>query len=380
MRILFIGDIVGSPGRQIVHDRLADTVAQQQIDLVIANCENAASGFGITPRLAQELLDEGIAVLTGGNHIFDRREILEFFPHEPRLLRPANFPAANPGSGLFLGSLIPRFCRGELQLAHDRGAEGSGGLQASTSSVASDNMPSLAAGSPAAASGGAPEVVVSSTDAARHGNPAPPAPDKKSSVGAGSPAPAVASDSRSDDSSSIGAASSAPAVGSRSSLAPSHSPLAPAVRFAVLNLQGRVFMAANDCPFKTADRELARIPSDVKIILVDFHAEATSEKIAMGWYLNGRVTAVIGTHTHVASADERVLPGGTAVITDVGFTGPHNGIIGMAKDAILGKFLDGLPTRFAVADSDVRMNCALIDTDPATGRAASISRLCLRID
>jgi len=261
MRILFIGDIVGAPGRQIVHDRLADLVSTQKIDLVIANCENAASGFGITPRLAQELFDLGIQVLTGGNHIFDRKEILDFFPHEPRLLRPANFPAANPGSGLYLG---------ETAGAH--------------------------------------------------------------------------------------------------------------VKFAVLNLQGRVFMAANDCPFKTADRELARIPADVKIVFVDFHAETTSEKIAMGWYLDGRVTAMVGTHTHVATADERVLPGGTAHITDVGMTGPHAGVIGMTKEPILGKFLDGLPTRFAVAEGDVRMNCVQIEADPATGKAASIARLVLRAD
>ena len=275
MRILFIGDIVGSPGRQIVHDRLADLVKTQGLDLVIANGENAASGFGITPRLAQELLEAGIHVLTGGNHIFDRKEILEFFPHEPRLLRPANFPASNPGGGLYVGQC-------------------SGGLVAGSAAM--------------------------------------------------------------------------PGTGS--------SP----IKFAVLNLQGRVFMAPNDCPFKTADRELARIPPDVKIRIVDMHAEATSEKVAMGWYLEGRVTAVIGTHTHVASADERVLPGGTAVITDVGFTGPHNGIIGMEKSAILQKFVDGIPTRFAVAEGDVRMNCALIEADPASGHATSMQRLCLRAD
>lgn len=268
MRILFIGDIVGAPGRQIVHDRLADTVAHHQVDLVIANCENAASGFGITPRLAQELLDEGIHVLTGGNHIFDRREILEFFPHEPRLLRPANFPAENPGRGLYVGEV-------KLRSGADAGAS---------------------------------------------------------------------------------------------------------VKFAVLNLQGRVYMAANDCPFKTADRELARVPPDAKIILVDMHAEATSEKIAMGWYLDGRVTAVIGTHTHVATADERVLPAGTAHITDVGMSGPHAGIIGMTKDPIVQKFLDGIPTRFSVAEGDTRMNCVLIEADPASGNAASIARLCLRVD
>jgi hypothetical protein len=260
MRILFIGDIVGAPGRQMVHDRLADTVARHGIDLVIANCENAASGFGITPRLVEELLALGIEVLTGGNHIFDRREILDYFPHQPRLLRPANFPALNPGSGLYIGA--------------DKNGTG----------------------------------------------------------------------------------------------------------YAVLNLQGRVFMAANDCPFKTAERELARIPAAVKIILVDMHAEATSEKIGMALHLDGRVTAVVGTHTHVPTADERILPGGTACITDVGMTGPHAGIIGMDKQAILQRFLDGLPARFTVAEGEVRMNGVLIDADPATGRASTIARLCLRID
>lgn len=262
MRILFIGDIVGSPGRQIVRDRLADTVAQQRIDLVIANCENAASGFGITPRLVEELLAAGIAVLSGGNHIFDRKEILDYFPHQPRLLRPANFPDGAPGSGLFIS------------------AAGNG------------------------------------------------------------------------------------------------------VGFALLNLQGRTFMAPLDCPFRTAERELARIPPETRVILVDMHAEATSEKQAMGWYLDGRVTAVIGTHTHVATADEAILPGGTAYITDVGMTGPHGGIIGMDRRGIIQKFLDGLPARFEVAEGDVQMNCVLLDVDesarPAPARA--ISRLRLRID
>src|SRR2546422_1161715 len=219
MRILFIGDIVGSPGREIVRERLADIVAQQKVDLVIANCENAASGFGITPRLVEELLAAGVEVLSGGNHIWDRKEIFEYMAQEPRLLRPANFPDGNPGSGLYLG-------------------------------------------------------------AAKNG-----------------------------------------------------------VRYAVLNLQGRVFMTPIDCPFRTADRELARIPSGVSVVIVDIHAEASSEKMAMGWYLDGRVTAVIGTHTHVPTADEQILPGGTAFISDVGMTGPHAGIIGMDRDGIIKKFL-----------------------------------------
>ncbi len=265
MRILFIGDIVGSPGRRILRERLADTVTQERIDLVMANCENAASGFGITPKLVEELLGYGIEVLSGGNHIYDRKEILEYIPHQPRLLRPANFPPGSPGNGLYLGT----------------------------------------------ATNGA--------------------------------------------------------------------------KFALLNLQGRTFMQAIDCPFRTAESELARIPQDVKIVIVDMHAEATSEKEAMGWYLDGRVTAVVGTHTHVATADEQILPDGTAYITDVGMTGPHAGIIGMEKTAIIGKFLDSLPRRFEVAEGDVQMNAVIIEVDEGglpsgRARARSIQRLRLRID
>jgi metallophosphoesterase (TIGR00282 family) len=260
LRILFIGDIVGSLGRQIVANRLADVVEARQVDLVIANGENAASGFGITPRLAEEMFAAGVEVLTGGNHIWDRKEILDYIPGQPRLLRPANFPATSPGSGLYIGTT-------------------------------------------------------------RNGVP-----------------------------------------------------------YAVLNLQGRVFMAANDCPFRAADREIARIPASVRVILVDIHAETTSEKEAMGWYLDGRVSAVLGTHTHVATADEKILPGGTAFQTDVGMTGPHNGVIGMEKTAILRKFLEGLPTRFDVASGDVQMNTVLLDIDEATGRALAIERLRFRAD
>jgi len=267
MRILFIGDIVGSPGRRIVAERLADIVAQHRVDLVIANVENAASGFGITPRLAEELLEVGVEVLSGGNHIWDRKEILDYFPHQPRLLRPANYPDSSPGSGLYIG-------------------------------------------------------------AAKNG-----------------------------------------------------------VRYAVLNLQGRVFMASIDCPFRTADRELARIPAEVRVVIVDMHAETTSEKLAMGWHLDGRVTAMVGTHTHVATADEQILPQGTAYITDVGMTGPHDSVIGMDKAGILKRFLDGLPARFEVAEGDAQMNTVLLEVDEAgdlgpAGRAhaRSIERLRFRID
>jgi 2',3'-cyclic-nucleotide 2'-phosphodiesterase len=267
MRVLFIGDIVGSPGRRIVHERLADIVAHREIDLVIANGENAASGFGITPRLTEELLKTGIDVLTGGNHSWDRKEILEYIPHEPRLLRPANFPEGNPGSGVYAGT-------------------------------------------------------------AKNG-----------------------------------------------------------VKYAVLNLQGRVFLPAIDDPFRKADSLLGELAGEAAFVLVDMHAETTSEKLAMAWYLDGRVTAVVGTHTHVATADEHVLPEGTAYITDVGMTGPHGGVIGMDRNGIIKKFLNGQPARFDVASGDVQMNCVVIETDDdaprnAAGRlrARAIERLCLRID
>jgi metallophosphoesterase (TIGR00282 family) len=255
MRVLFIGDIVGSPGRQIVRERLADIVRQRRIDLVIANGENSASGFGITPRLAEELLAMGIDVLTGGNHSWDRREILEFMPHEPRLLRPANFPEGNVGSGLYVGT-------------------------------------------------------------ARNG-----------------------------------------------------------VKYAVLNLQGRVFMTPIDDPFRTADSLLAAIRA--KVIVVDFHAEATSEKVAMGWYLDGRATAVLGTHTHVPTADERILPHGTAYQTDVGMSGPYDSVIGVEKELVLHKFLTAMPGKFEAAKGNPKMCGAVVTCDPATGRASAIQRVML---
>jgi len=254
MRILFIGDIVGSPGREMVSKHLAMLVEQHRADLIIINGENSAAGFGITPKIAEELFALGADVITGGNHSWDRKEILEFIPNEPRLLRPANFPKS-PGRGLYVGT--------------------------------------------------------------------------------------------------------------------SHS----GVRYAVLNLQGRVFMTQLDCPFRTADSELARIPPDVKIIFVDMHAEATSEKQAMGWFLDGRVSVVVGTHTHVATADERVLPNGTAFITDVGMTGPHESVIGMDRAAMVKRFLDSMPTKFEVALGDVRINGVLAEVDDSTGRARSITRV-----
>ena len=257
MNILFIGDIFGKAGRKIVADHVADLAKTRSADLVIANGENAAAGFGITPRIVTELLGLGIDVLTSGNHIWDKKEILEYFPQEPRLLRPANYPGG-PGGGSYVGRTKSGF------------------------------------------------------------------------------------------------------------------------EYGVVNLQGRVFMAQTDCPFRTADRELERLPASCKIRFVDMHAEATSEKQAMGWYLDGRVTAVVGTHTHVATADERVLPNGTAYITDVGMTGPYDSVIGVTKERILERFLTQIPTRFEPAENDAWLAAVLIQADPETGRALGIERIRLR--
>ena len=231
-------------------------------DLIIANGENAAAGFGITPTLAEDLFELGIDVITTGNHIWDKREIVEYFEaadgnqHSParRVLRPANYPAGMPGWGLYEG---------------------------------------------------------------RKGN----------------------------------------------------------VDYAVINLQGRVFMASNDDPFRVADQLLTDVKA--KVIFVDIHAEATSEKISMGWYLDGRVTAVVGTHTHVPTADERVLPGGTAYITDVGMSGPYDSVIGVQKELVVGKFLSNMPVRFEPATGDVRLCAVVVECAESTGRATSIQRLML---
>ena len=262
MRILFIGDIFGRPGRTIVRDRLKGLVREHRIDLVLANGENAAAGFGITPALAEDLFDLGIDVLTTGNHVWDKREIVEYFAsvdgnvHGParRVLRPANYAPDLPGRGFYEG--------------------------------------------------------------------------------------------RKND-----------------------------VAYAVINLQGRIFMAANDDPFRTADRLLNQLTA--KIIFVDIHAEATSEKIALGWYLDGRVTAVVGTHTHVPTADERVLPGGTAYITDVGMTGPYEGVIGVKKELIISRFLNNMPVRFEPATGDPRLCAVVVESDDTTGHARSIERIML---
>ena len=264
LRILFVGDIFGRPGRTIVHERLPELQSQYGVDLTIANGENAAGGFGITPQIAEELFELGIAVITTGNHVWDKREIIDYMNSANgnntslarRVLRPANYPAGSPGFGWYQG---------------------------------------------------------------------------RTRAG---------------------------------------------VEYAVINLQGRVFMANNDDPFRLADELLKKITA--KVILVDIHAEATSEKIALGWHLQGRVTAVLGTHTHVPTADEQVLAGGTAVQTDVGMTGPYEGVIGVQKELILARFLTNMPARFEPASNDVRLCAALIDCDAATGRATAIQRVMLR--
>ena len=257
MRILFIGDIFGHPGRRIVKELLPTLVGEYGPDLVLANGENAAAGFGITPPLVEELLDTGIAVLTSGNHIWDKKEIYAYLNEhsDGRLLRPANYPQGVPGHGLYLGKTRSGF------------------------------------------------------------------------------------------------------------------------DYAVLNLQGRIFMNPIDCPFRAADEQLAKIPAEVKLRIVDMHAEATSEKISMGWYLDGRVTAVLGTHTHIPTADETILPRGAAYITDLGMTGPYDSVIGIDKQPVIQKFLNQLPIRFEVAKGDVRLHAVLIEADPLTGRAESIQRI-----
>jgi metallophosphoesterase (TIGR00282 family) len=253
VRILFIGDIFGSPGRRIVADHVEDIVKTNRIDLAIANAENAAGGFGITPAIAEDLFALGLDILTSGNHVWDKRELYDYLNRQPRLLRPANYPEA-PGHGL---------------------------------------------------------IAVK----ARNG-----------------------------------------------------------VECAVLNLQGRTYMPSTDCPFRKADLLLSQIDPAIKVKFVDFHAEVTSEKMALGWYLDGRVSAVVGTHTHVPTADTRILPGGTAYQTDCGMTGPYRSVIGVDTETILQRFLSGLPVRMEAAKQGVELHSVIVDVDEETGKALSIRR------
>jgi metallophosphoesterase (TIGR00282 family) len=253
--LLFIGDIVGRPGRELVRRAIPVLVSHHQVDLVIANVENAAAGFGVTPDIADDFISYGVQVMTGGNHTWDKKEIVPYFADQPCLLRPANMPAGTPGRGTFVA----------------RATNG--------------------------------------------------------------------------------------------------------VAVAVINAMGRVFMTAIDDPFRVVMDEIAAVQDRAKLIFVDFHAEATSEKVAMGWYLDGKVTAMVGTHTHVQTADERVLPQGTAYITDVGMTGPHDSVIGVERGAIIQRFLTGLPQRFETATENPRLNGVVVKADETTGRAISVERV-----
>ena len=255
MNVLFIGDIMGDPGRKALARLLPKLIVQRHIDVVIGNGENVAGGFGITPDLVEELFDLGLTVITTGNHAWDKKEIIDFFPREPRLLRPANYPDGVPGRGAYV-------------------------------------------------------LTTSSGE-------------------------------------SLG----------------------------VLHLMGRAFMPTIDCPFQVARREVERLKNDAAAIVVDMHAEATSEKMAMGHFLDGSVTAVVGTHTHVQTADEQILPKGTAYITDIGMTGPLHSVIGIKKELAIEKFLTGMPRRFEVASGPVVFCAVLVEPDARLGKALSIERI-----
>ncbi len=258
MLVLFIADIMGKPGRYAVATMLPQLKKKHDLDFVIANVENAAGGFGLTKEIADKFFHYGVDCQTTGNHVWDRKELLDYIGQTTNILRPANFPPGLPGNG--------------------------SGIFKTKSGV----------------------------------------------------------------------------------------------KIGVLNLQGRVFMAPLDCPFRTADKEIEKLKAQTSIIIVDFHAEATSEKQALGWYLDGKVSAVLGTHTHVQTADETILPNGTAYITDAGMTGPHQSVIGIAKEDALERFLKQLPRRFGVAQKDIKFCGVLLDLDENTGVAKSIERL--RID
>jgi metallophosphoesterase (TIGR00282 family) len=260
VRILFIGDIFGKPGRDLVRRGVGPIVEHHQIDLVVANAENVAAGSGITRELGDQILASGVDVMTSGNHVWSKKEASDYIGTEPRLLRPANFPAGVPGNGSYLA--------------------------------------------------------------------------------------------RSADGRTAG----------------------------IINVMGRVFMQPVDDPFAIVVREIEALRPRAKIILVDFHAEATSEKAAMGWYLDGKVTAVLGTHTHVQTADERILPNGTAYLTDVGMTGPHDSIIGVEIEPALSRFLTGMPSRFEPATANPRLDAVIIEADEKTGLAIDIERLSYSLD
>lgn len=255
MNILFIGDIVGSPGRDAVKKLLPGLKKEFGLDFTIANAENAAGGSGITEGVAQELFASGADVLTAGDHVWKKREIIEYINRENRILRPLNFPEGAPGNGWSLFKT-----------------------------------------------------------------------QKGLSIG-------------------------------------------------VINVQGRTFMDPIDCPFRAARKAQESLSVDTKVIIVDMHAEATSEKIALGWYLDGSVSCVAGTHTHVQTADEKILPSGTAYITDVGMTGPIDSVIGRRVEDVLARFITGIPTRFEIADANIQLQGVMVEINEGTGLAKSIVRI-----
>lgn len=255
MKVLIIGDIVGNPGRGAVKRFIADFDALDKFELIIANGENAAGGSGITASITNELLSSGVDVITTGDHIWKRKEVIDIIDIESKLLRPANYPAGVPGRGSIITTT-----RGGIKVG-------------------------------------------------------------------------------------------------------------------VLNLLGRVFMAPLDCPFKVARKEIERIKKITNVVIVDIHAEATSEKIALGWYLDGLVSAVVGTHTHVQTADQRVLPNGTAYISDIGMTGPIDSVLGRRREDVLQRFVSCMPVRFEIASENIQVQGVIVDIDPKTGRATSIERV-----
>ncbi len=255
MKILFIGDIVGKPGRRAVRDLLPELILQHEAALVIANAENAAAGFGITRDIVEELFDCRIDVITSGNHVWDKRETINFISDYKNFIRPANYPPGTPGAG---------------------------------------------------------SVVF-----------------------------------RTEEEIDVG----------------------------IINLAGRIFMTPADCPFRVAEQEIARLRDRTPLIIVDIHAEATSEKKALGYFLAGRVSAVLGTHTHVPTADEEIMAGGTAYISDAGMTGPHDSVIGIKRELIIERFLRQIPNRFEVARENVRLQGVVLDIDGQTGKSRSIARL-----
>lgn len=257
LNILIVGDIVGRPGRMAIKELVPLVVKRDNIHFVVANGENAAGGSGITPQIVAELLSYGVHVITSGDHIWKKKEIIDCISVTPSLLRPANYPPDSPGNGYYVYQV------------------------------------------------------------------------------------------------------------------PEH----PELKIAVANILGRVFMGGVDCPFRTLDKIVSEVSAQTKIILVDVHAEATSEKIAMGWHLDGQVSCVFGTHTHIQTADETILPCGTAYITDLGMCGPYESVIGRRIDRVVGTFISGLPSAFDVAKNDVRLTGIIITVDSKTGKALGIKRV-----